>query len=273
MGELVLKGLAAAVLASLGVAYGLGCRRLHLAGYPAPRWRIALYAAGLAALVVALLSPIDELAHERFSAHMVQHLLLTMVAAPLLLLGNPLPVSLWGLPRGLRRALARPLMRGAGARLALGALTTLPAAWLIYVGNLWVWHLPVLYDAALEHDWLHALEHLAFFSTSVLFWWPIVCPAPRLHRPPHPGFQIVYLVAATAQNTILGMLLTLPERVLYGYYGRLGPGALDDQMLAGGIMWTNAHMYLLPILVILWNLARDATERQTPDHVGLAHDA
>jgi putative membrane protein len=190
-------------------------------------------------------------------------MLLTMVSAPLVLLGNPLPVVLWGLPPRMRRALARPLRPGAGVREALRLLTLLPVAWLVHVGAIWVWHVPVLYDAALEHDLVHAAEHLTFFATAVLFWWPIVSPAPRLAQPAHPGFKIVYLVAATGQNTLLGMILTLPERAFYRHYesaATLGRSAIDDQMLAGGIMWMGGHMYLLPILMILWTLAHPARD-------------
>ena len=159
-----------------------------------------------------------------------------------------------------RRWLARPLTRDARFRKVLCALTGLPVAWLVYVANLWLWHLPVLYDLAIEHEALHIVEHAAFFATSILFGWPIVRPAPRLRPRAHAGFEILYLVAATAQNTALGVLLSLPERSFYPHYdrvaARVGVSALDEQALAGGIMWANGHMYLLPILVILYDLAR-----------------
>jgi cytochrome c oxidase assembly factor CtaG len=99
--------------------------------------------------------------------------------------------------------------------------------------------------------------------TALLFWSPIVRPAPRLHRPAHPGFEILYLLAATAQNTALGMLLTLSERSFYPYYDhtavRLGVSSVDEQAAAGGIMWVSGHMYLLPILLLLYQFARRIT--------------
>jgi len=260
MDELILKTLFGSVLVVLTITYTSGWRRLHRAdhGQSAPTWRLPLYLAGLAALGGALLSPLDRLAEEYFSAHMVQHLLLVMVAAPLVLLGNPLAVSLWGLPRRVRRPAGRVLTRNATLRKILGATTILPVAWLLYVGDLWIWHAPLLYEAALRHYLVHVVEHAALFASAVVFWWPIIEPAPRLHPRVLPGFAILYLVAATGQSTFLGLLLGLPERVLYGHYlrltARLGSDPLDDQALAGGIMWISGHMYLLSILLILWSL-------------------
>lgn len=264
MFETVLRACLTVVLLGLGAASLRGWRRLRAAGHgaAAPGWRLAAYVAGLAALAGALLTPLDDLAAELFSAHMAQHLLLTMTAAPLLLLGNPLPIVLWGLPRRARRALGRPLTRGHRLRAVLAALTALPVAWLGHVATIWIWHLPSLYGAALAHEPVHALEHAMFFGTAILFWWPIIEPAPRVRRHAARGFKIVYLVAATAQNIFLGMFLSLPERVLYPHYletaAEHGVDALADQALAGGLMWGGSHMYLLPILLILYTFARES---------------
>ena len=255
----MLKIVAALVLAAGAAAYGRGWWSLSSRGHPPAGWRLALYLLGLAAMAAALVSPIDTLADELFPVHMVQHLLLTMVAAPLVLLGNPLPVVLWGVPAGARRWLARPLTRQARFRTALRTLTWLPVAWLLYVVDLWIWHAPALYQLALEHETVHVVEHAAFFLTALVFWWPIVRPAPRLHRRSHPGFEILYLLAATAQNTALGMLLTISERSFYPYYEqaatRLGVSPVDEQVAGGGIMWVSGHMYLLPILLLLYQFA------------------
>jgi putative membrane protein len=259
--EVALKPLVSLVVAAGGAAYGRGWWRLRAAGHEPPRWRLALYTLGLATVTGALLG-LDDLADERFSVHMVQHLLLIMVAAPLVLLGNPLPLILWGLPRGIRRALARTLRPGARFRAALAALTFLPVAGILYVATVWAWHLPLMYDAAAAHELVHVVEHAMFLTAAIFFWWPIVQPAPRLRPRPYPGLQILYLLLATAQNTALGMALTVPERAFYPHYVRLaatlGISPVDDQLLGGGLMWTMGHMYLLPILVILYNLSRDA---------------
>ena len=216
---------------------------------------LALYLGGIAALLTALVSPVDRLAAERLSMHMVQHILLLMVAPLGILLANPFAAVVWGLPAGIRERFAGLFREGAPVRSALSGLTFMPVAWTLYVVNLWAWHHPALYQAALRHWWLHDLEHWLFFATAVLFWWPIVNAAP-LFRPGRPlGSRIAYLLAATLQNTLLGMAISLPERILYPFYGAV-PGLealspIQDQALGGGIMWVSGHMYIIPILVLV----------------------
>src|SRR5881409_2633239 len=180
MVEAALKTLLALALVASATAYVRGWRRLCAAGHAPPVWRPASYVLGLLFVAGALLSPLDELATERFSAHMGQHLLLTMMAAPLLLLGNPLPLVLWGLPSRARRPLGATLRPRRRLRAALSALTSLPVAGVLHVTTVWIWHLPFLYDASVEHEVVHAVEHAMFFATAILFWWPIIQPAPRL---------------------------------------------------------------------------------------------
>ncbi len=263
----MLKALGVLFLVIVLIAYLRGWRHLCVTGHQPPWWRLAVYGLGLTTAAVALLG-LDELAEERFSMHMLQHLLLVMVAAPLIALGNPLPFVLWGLPRGARAALARTLRPRAMLRRALSVLTYMPVAGILYASTVWLWHVPFLYDVAIEHEGLHALEHAMFFTTAILFWWPILRPAPRLRARAHPGFQILYLLAATAQNTALGIILTVPERAFYPHYVRLaatlGGSAIDDQAFGGGLMWSMGHMYLLPILVILYEVSCES-EREGDD--------
>jgi hypothetical protein len=188
--------------------------------------------------------------------HMTQHVLLTMLAPPLLLLANPLPVMLWGLPTRLRHRLGGLLTRQALLRRVLWAWTRLPVAWLLYVSTLWGWYHPVAYQAALRHELVHDVEHLMFFGTGVLFWWPVINPAPRLQGHIAYGWRMLYVFLAAGQNTLLAALLSLTERVLYPYYLDVprvwGLPAIDDQAIGGAIMWVvGGMMYPITLLVLV----------------------
>lgn len=206
----------------------------------------------MATVVVALASPLDTLAHERFAAHMLQHMLLTMVAVPLLLLADPLPALLWALPRVLRRRIGRALARGATLRLTWASLTAPIVAWPAHVVTLWLWHLPILYDAALADGALHVLQHVSFFATALLFWWPLIAPAPRLGRPAGFGLRIVYAVVAGFQTAALGLLLAAGARPLYAVHAGAAD-ALADQSLGGVVMLSvGGAVDMLAVLTLLW---------------------
>jgi cytochrome c oxidase assembly factor CtaG len=249
----------ALVLGVGGAVYLIGWRRLRARNMASvPGWRLACYLGGLAVIALALLSPVSVYSGMLLSAHMVQHQLLVMVAVPLLLLADPLPATLWGLPPRARRAAGRVLRAGAPGRHAVRALTWMPVAGLLYVVTLSAWHVPAAYQASLGTPWLHDVQHLSFFATGVLFWWPIVNPAPRLHRLTGGlgyGLRIGYVILAASHNTFLGAIIALSQRVLYPTYAaaprlfELSP--LDDQAFAGGIMWSGGHMYLIAVLVLL----------------------
>ncbi len=244
------------ILFLFGGAFSVGWFRLRArSALVAPVWRLLSYLAGLGMICLALLSPIDPLSSVFFTLHMTQHLLLLMMAPLFLLLANPMAASLWGCPARLRLKVGKLLTRHSWFRRALWALTFMPVAWSLYVIDLWAWHYPLLYQLALREPHIHDLEHLLFFFTALLFWWPIVNPAPRLHGVKSYGYRIIYLIAATLQNTLLGMAIAIPERVLYPFYALVPHpqdfSPINDQALGGGIMWTSGHMYLIPILVLL----------------------
>jgi len=221
-------------LAALTVVYLTGWTRLARRSPVRCRraliTRLALALGGLTAAAVALLG-LHGAAHESFAAHMLQHLLLIAVAVPALLLANPLPAVLWTLPGAARRVVRHALVARAAPRRIVHALTRMPVAWTLHAAALWVWHVPALYDAALASGTLHDLEHILFAGTAVLFWWPVIDPAPRLSRPPALGRRIVYLVLGAFQSAGLGIVLVATPRALYAY------GALDDQALGGVLMW------------------------------------
>jgi cytochrome c oxidase assembly factor CtaG len=257
--------LAPAVIGGLALAcwlYARGLRALHArAGrrVVAP-WRARAFAAGIATLVVALISPLDALGSALFSAHMMQHLLLVMVAPPLLLLGDPLIVSLWALPLARRRAIAAWWRRARAVRAAAHAVTRPAVAWPLHVTALWVWHLPALYERALRNEGTHVLEHASFFLTALLFWWALVRPHGRRLGA---GLAVLYLFGAALQSTILGALLTLARRPLYpGHFETTRPFGLtplEDQQLAGLLMWIPAGaIYLVPLVPFVVRTLRES---------------
>jgi cytochrome c oxidase assembly factor CtaG len=235
-----------AVLADLALAgalYAVGWSRLgrRAEGRARPAvWRAACYAAGIGVLALALFSPLDTFDGRYFVVHMLQHLLLTWAAPPLLWLGAPLVPLLWGLPANARRQLGRRLRPGRLlARLGnalVSPLVSLP----IFLVVVATWHVPALYNLAEGRTLLHDLEHLSFLGAGLLYWWPIVQPTPGRRLAPLGG-GLFYLLVPAMEGGLLGGYFTFAERVVYSYYLRpASPGALSplaDQQLAGIAMW------------------------------------
>jgi len=231
-------------------------------------WRTAAYLAGLALIWVALLSPIDVLSGQLFYMHMVQHLLLVMLAAPLLLLADPMPIMLWGLPDALRLEVGRWLRPGATFRKVVRAVTPPGLVWLYFVSVLVGWHDPNAYSAALRNELVHDAEHLTFFGTAVLFWWHIIGAAPHIHRRLSRFQRVAYTVSAVPPTLITGVAISLTNEPIYDYYvgvARLGGmTVLDDQRLSGAIMWiAGSMMFLLAALILLARMV-SGEEAKTP---------
>ena len=260
-------------LALLLTVYAVGWWRLRGQSRSlASPWRLLSWVSGIVGVAAALVSPIDGLADDLFLAHMIQHLLLIKVAAPAMLLANPLTAVLWSLPGPVRLRAGRLLAPRGPVRAVMRALTWLPAAWLVYTGTLWLWHLPGPYDAALSDRLIHDVEHLAFFWTGLLFWWPLIGPAPRLGSRVQSGTRIVYVVLAAFQEAMLGLLLAVVPWVLYSPYA-LAPrvltlGALEDQAWGGIIMWgAGGAIDMLAVLVLVFQLLGQKPQ-PTPTVVG-----
>ena len=222
----------------IGAAYARGVRSSRRTW---PWWRTLSFFAGLGTLILALASGIELLAGDLFSVHMLQHMLLTIVAAPLLVLGAPARPLLRGIPAALRRGIVRPLAASRAVRAALHLLRHPLVAVAIYVGGIYLWHWPSLYDAAVENAVLHGVEHAHFFVGALLFWSVVIDPIPFRGTLPYAARIVYLLLAGAAQNTLLGGILSLSTRVLYAHYGlsaaRLGVDALTDQRVGGAIMW------------------------------------
>jgi cytochrome c oxidase assembly factor CtaG len=212
---------------------------------------------GIAAMVVALCPRIESLGRDSLQAHMIQHLLLMLVAPPLIWLGAPVAPLLRGLPRPARRVAAAWLATRPVRWLAR-ALADPRIAWLGFALAFWVWHLPAPYELALRSDAWHHVEHASFFLTALVFWRPVILAWPARRAWPR-WAMIVYLLLAEAQNTLLSAILTFADRVIYPSYagaGRLpGVGALEDQALAGMIMWVPGSLaFLAPVLWLLMTM-------------------
>jgi cytochrome c oxidase assembly factor CtaG len=242
-------------LAATAAVYVRGWRVLHRRD--AERWPItrpAAFLGGLAAIFVALASPIEPFAAMLLQVHMVQHLLLMMVAPPLLWLGAPMFPLLRGLPQPVRTYWVAPLFRSPRLRHLCERLTHPRWALPLYVAATWIWHVPAVYELALRSDGWHYLQHACFLGTALLFWYPVVRPYPA--RPRWSRWLLLpYLFLADVQNTVLSALLTFADRGLYPYYAQVprlnGLSALADQEAAGVIMWVpGSIVFLVPLFVI-----------------------
>lgn len=211
-------------------------------------WQRATFLLGILALATALDSPLDTLADQLFSAHMAQHLMLMTVAAPLLAAGGAHVAYLWAMPRR-----ARVLVGGATQRLRpLHPLSTSAAAFVLHSLALWLWHAPPLYQAALRSAPLHALEHTLLLGTAVLFWAAVLL---GVHQSSTALGGVLYVFALGAQCTGLGALIALSTRPWYPAYAAStsawGLSPLDDQVLAGALMWVPAGFVYLGVALLL----------------------
>lgn len=241
------------LLATTAIVYVRGARRLpaHV-----PPWRIAAFLGGLAMLLVAVGSPLDAFAPLLLQAHMVQHLLLTMIVPPLLLLGAPAMPLLRGLPGRVAHDALGPFLAWPALVRTAARLVHPVVAWIAFVGATWAWHVPAAYALALRSPGWHAVEHACFLGAALLFWWPVVQPWPS--RSWWPRWAMApYLLLADVQNTVLAGFLVFAERVVYPHYAlapRLGgTTALEDQAAAGAMMWVPGSIaFLVPAAMILW---------------------
>jgi cytochrome c oxidase assembly factor CtaG/polyferredoxin len=225
------------------------------------RWHgghLAAFLGGLAAIYLALASPIEPFAALLLQVHMLQHLLLMMAAPPLLWLGAPLFPLLRGLPQPVRTCWAAPLFRSPALRTLCARLTHPAVALPLFVATTWLWHTPAAYELALRSGGWHYLQHACFLVTGLLFWYPVVRPYPG-HPRWSPWLLLPYLLLADVQNTVLSALLTFSDRTLYPHYLQVPRlvqiSALEDQSAAGVLMWVPGSVaFLLPLFAIGFRL-------------------
>lgn len=232
--------------------------------------RVAAYLSGIAALAIALLSPVAAVGEALFSVHMFQHVLLMVAAPPLIVLGRPGLAAAWALPENGRRAVRRHWPRAPWFRAAWRGLTHPVTVFALHVGALWAWHIPALYEAALENRTWHHVEHASFFFTALLFWWALARIWGVEHRTgrgrgrwPGYGAGALYVFATALQSGALGALLVFSPRVLYPAHAEgtaaWGADLLVDQQLAGAIMWIPPGIvYATAILLLFLAWLREA---------------
>ena len=252
-------------LAVTAVLFAVGFWRLWR---EAPRkrseriWEAIGFAGGWLALFVALVSPLHAWGSVLFSAHMTQHEVLMLVAAPLLVLGRPLVVFLWAFPVNWSRRIGN-LAKIPAINRSWQLLTIPLVAWLVHAVALWIWHVPVLFEAVLHNEWVHTLQHLSFLVSALLFWWALI------HGPRGAmgyGAAVLYLFTTSIHSGVLGALLTVAGSVWYPSYIGLttswGLTPLEDQQLGGLIMWIPAGLvYVIAGLALFAGWLREADVR------------
>ena len=249
-----------------GWLYAVGLQRIWRAagraGAGIRRWEAWCFAAGWLALFVALVSPLHPWGKVLFSAHMTQHEILMLVAAPLLVLGQPLVASLRALPAGWARALAAASNRTWWRHTWL-FLSNAFVAWLIHFVALWAWHIPALFQATLENEFVHAAQHLSFLLSALLFWWAVMRGR---NAAINYGLAVLYMLTTAIHSGLLGALITFARTAWYpAYAGKTdswGVTALEDQQIGGLIMWVPAcTVYVVAGLALFAAWLREAEQR------------
>lgn len=236
-----------------GGMYLVGAARLRTT-----RWQRVAYLAGWLVLGLALLSPIHRLGEVLFAAHMTQHELLMLIAAPLLVMGRPLAPMLMALPIGWRRPLG-----GLTQMRWLRSLGEPAVAWLTHAAVLWSWHLPYLYQAAVRSDFVHSAQHISFLFSAILFWWTLIHG--RYGRMGY-GVGVFYVFSTAVHSSILGALLTFGTQLWYPIYAQrtalwnLTP--LEDQQMGGLIMWVPAGVVFVIVGLALFAAWLGEAERR-----------
>jgi putative membrane protein len=216
-------------------------------------------------LVLALVSPLHPLGEVLFSAHMTQHEILMLAAAPLLVLSRPLVAFLWGLPMDTRRIIGR-WSKGRTVQSIWRRLTDPLTAWIIHAVALWTWHAPALFQATLSSDLVHTAQHISFLGSALLFWWALFYARGRRSY----GWGVLYIFTTAIHTSILGALLTFAQVVWYPAYRATAPAwglsPLEDQQIGGLIMWVPAGLVYIAAGLTLFALWLRESDVLLKDH-------
>ena len=231
-------------------------------------WRVSGFFAGIAVLVVALLSPLSSLDDQLFSAHMAQHLLLMLVAPPLLVSARPVMGWMCALPAPARRAVGGAWSGSRALQRALRLLMHPLPVWGLGSAVLWFWHMPGPYHWAIASEPVHTLEHLLLFATSLMFWSLVIEPYGRRHT--DYGLCLLFVVSFSVQMGMLGAVLTFASHPLYFAASASLPWGitpLEDQQLAGVVMWVPVGLVHLSTMALLFLAWMRQAERQAQSEV------
>ena len=256
------------LLALSAVGYAVGLHRLWRragTGRGVSTLQAWAFAGGWLSLVLALVSPLDPLGGRLFSAHMVQHEVLMVLAAPLLVIGRPLATWTWELAPAHRRVVGR-LFQSRGWQGLWGTLTDPLVAWALHALALWGWHIPAAFNAALEHEGLHIAQHVSFLGTALFFWWAVLGHDPRGRY--GPGHSAAYLFTTMLHTGALGALLSLAPTPWYSAYvphtAALGFDPVEDQQVGGLVMWVPAGLaYVIAALAVFGRVLAQAPDPPT----------
>ena len=238
-------------------AYTIGAMRLATRSDKDGRfwYKFTASVLGLVLLATALAGPLDHYSGHLFAAHMSQHIVIAMFAAPLLLLARPMPAYIWALPRPLRVGVGTALTNSGVIIKVMRILTRPSVALPLFIGTLYAWHIPAAYNQSLEDEWLHLFMHFTMFTTAVLFWWPIIGPPPIRTKLTHPQ-RIVYLLLAVTPTAVLAAIITLSKSVLFDFYldspGHFSWSPTEDQRTGGLLMWIPGNFVYLTTVTILF---------------------
>ncbi len=212
-------------------------------GPPPTTAQRARFVTALAAIFLSLNGPLHDLSDSfLFSAHMVQHLVLTLIAPPLLISGTP-------------ASLFRPALRARVVARIARAITRPLLCYAIFNLVLVAWHFPQAYDLAVREHPVHIAQHLTFMTVAVLMWWPLLSPLPELPRLPYP-MQLLYCFAMTIPMSIVAIFITYADFVLYPSYAFaprvLGISPMQDQLLGGLVMWIPGGFFFLGVMAVVF---------------------
>jgi cytochrome c oxidase assembly factor CtaG len=247
------------------LVYITGLRNLWRAGekgHGIGVWEATAFAGGWLSMFIALVSPLHPWGEVLFSAHMSQHEILMLISAPLFVLGRPFIAAMWALPLAWRRPFGS-ILTDASLKSAWRKMTAPFVAWAIHAVALWTWHIPFLFQATLQSDLVHTLQHASFFLSALLFWWAIIYGGRGLSSY---GAGVLYLFTTSVHSGLLGVLLTLTTHVWYPVYSDTtaswGLTPLEDQQLGGLIMWIPAGIvYIVAALVMFTGWLRESEDR------------